>query len=156
RAPTGSLYHFFPGGKDELAAASITTSGAAYRELIETVADAASNPGDMVTDSVDGAAAGLEETDFIDPCPICTGARQVASTNEPLRKATEVVFGSWIDTATAHLAAAGIADDEARRLGTALVAAMEGGFVLARAQRDANVLREIGRVMRRVVEDALA
>jgi AcrR family transcriptional regulator len=155
-APTGSLYHFFPGGKDELAAAAITTSGAAYRELVETVADAASSPGDMVTDSFDGAATVLEETDFIDPCPIGTVAREVASSNEPLRQATERVFASWTDSATTRLAAAGIPYDEARTLATALVAAMEGGFVLARAQRDADVLREIGRVMRRVVEDALA
>jgi AcrR family transcriptional regulator len=155
-APTGSLYHFFPGGKDELAAESITTSGEAYRQLIETVADAAASPGDMITDSFDGAALVLEETDFIDPCPIGTVAREVASTNEPLRRATERVFASWIDTATTRLSAAGVPPTEARTLGTALVAALEGGFVLARAKRDANVLREIGTVMRRVVEDALA
>ena len=96
------------------------------------------------------------ETDFIDPCPIGTVAREVANTNEPLRRATEQVFQSWLDAATTRLVAAGIADDEARRLATAIVAALEGGFVLARAKRDANVLRETGVVMRRVIEDALA
>ena len=155
-APTGSLYHFFPGGKDELAAETITWSGAAYRELIETVADAASSPGAMITDAFDSAAAVLEETDFIDPCPIGTVAREVASTNEPLRRATEQVFASWIDAARTRLAAAGVAEEEAERLATALVAAIEGSFVLARAKRDADVLRDTGRVMRRVVEDALA
>src|SRR5215471_16029565 len=153
-APTGSLYHFFPKGKDELTAEVITTSGAAYRELFETIADAAASPADAVTDFFDGAATVLEETDFIDPCPIGTVAREVASTNEPLRQATERVFASWIDAATTRLSAAGIATDEAARLATAMVAALEGGFVLARATRDANVLREIGKVMRRVIEYA--
>ena len=97
-APTGSLYHFFPGGKDDLAAAVITTSGAAYRELFEAIADAAASPEAAVTDFFDGAAAVLEETDFIDPCPIGTVAREVASTNEPLRIATEQVFAGWIDS----------------------------------------------------------
>ena len=156
QAPTGSLYHFFPGGKDELAAEVITTSGAAYRELFEAIADAAASPGDAVSDFFDGAALVLEETDFIDPCPIGTVAREVASTNEPLRAATERVFQSWIDAATTRLAAAGVAGEEARRLATTFVAALEGSFVLARAQRDANVLRETGKVMRRVVEDALS
>ena len=110
----------------------------------------------MVTDSFDAAATVLEETDFIDPCPIGTVAREVASTNEPLRRSTEQVFESWIDAAIVRLAGAGIPDDEARRLATALVAAIEGSFVLARAKRDADVLRTTGRVMRRVVEDALA
>ena len=155
-APTGSLYHFFPGGKDELAAEVVTVSGAAYRELFETIADAAASPGDAVTDFFEGAATVLEETDFIDPCPIGTVAREVASTNEPLRQATARVFASWIDAATTRLHAAGVDNQEAERLATAIVAALEGAFVLARAQRDVNVLRAIGTVMRRAVDDALA
>lgn len=154
-APTGSLYHFFPGGKDELAAAAITTSGTAYRALFEAVAADAASPAAAITDFFDGAAAVLEETDFIDPCPIGTVAREVASTNEPLRLATEQVFASWIDAMTGLLARAGIGADEARPLATAIVAALEGGFVLARARRDANVLRDTGRIMRGFVEDAL-
>ena len=156
QAPTGSLYHFFPKGKDELAAEVIATSGAAYRELFESIADAAATPEDAVTDFFDGAAAVLEETDFIDPCPIGTVAREVASTNESLRQATARVFQSWIDAATTRLAAAGVEGDEANRLATAIVAALEGSFVLARAKRDADVLRDTGRVMRRVVENARA
>ena len=155
QAPTGSLYHFFPGGKDELASEVLVTSGAAYRELFETIADAAASPGDAVTDFFDGAAAVLEETDFVDPCPIGTVAREVASTNEKLRQATEQVFASWIDAATTRLQAAGIDDDEAATLATTVVAALEGAFVLARAKRDANVLRDSGRVMRHAVEAAL-
>src|SRR5690242_2732178 len=115
-APTGSLYHFFPGGKDELAAEVITTSGAAYGELFVAIAAAAESPGAAVTDFFDGAAAVLEETDFIDPCPIGTVAREVASTNEPLRVATERVFASWIDAATAHLVSAGVDGAHAEQL----------------------------------------
>src|SRR5437899_1558177 len=151
QAPTGSLYHFFPGGKDELAAEVITTSAAAYRELFEAIADAAASPGDAVTDFFDGAALVLEETDFIDPCPIGTVAREVASTNEPLRAATERVFQSWIDAAATRLAAAGVGNEEAERLATAMIAALEGSFVLARAKGDADVLRDTGRIMRRVI-----
>src|SRR5579862_450589 len=130
-APTGSLYHFFPGGKDELTREVLVTSGAAYRELFEAIADAAASPGDAVTDFFDGAATVLEETDFIDPCPIGTVAREVASTNDELRAATEQVFASWIDAATARLTAAGVADEEAATLATTFVAALEGAFVLA-------------------------
>ena len=155
-APYGSLYHFFPGGKDDLTAAVITTSGAAYRELFEAIANEAASPAAAVTDFFDGAALVLEETDFIDPCPIGTVAREVASTNEALRRATDQVFGSWIDAVTIRLGAAGIEKQDAHRLAAAIVAALEGGFVLARARRDADVLRDTGRIMHGAVENALA
>ncbi len=156
QAPTGSLYHFFPGGKDELAAEVITTSGAAYRELFEAIADAADSPGAAVTDFFDGAAAVLEETDFIDPCPIGTVAREVASTNEPLRVATERVFASWIDIGGDAL---GRGRRRARRIRTAGAhdcrRARRRLRARARPKRDANVLRETGVVIRRVVEAAM-
>ena len=55
------------------------------------------------------AAAGvLVETDFIDPCPVGTVAREVASTSELVRKAAETAFDSWVRSATDTLMSAGI------------------------------------------------
>lgn len=150
-APVGSLYHFFPGGKDALAEAVVTTSGEAYRQLFELIADAAPDPVSAIGDFFDGAADVLEATDFIDPCPIGTIAREVASTNEPLRQATSLVFASWIDTAAARFVAAGLPPDDASGLAVTVVATIEGGFVLARARRDAGVMRDAGTRMRRLV-----
>ena len=155
-APIGSLYHFFPGGKEELAAATIESSGDAYRQLFEVMAGAAPDIAHAITDFFDGAATALEETDFIDPCPIGTVAREVASTNENLRAATQGVFASWIDAAATHLEGAGASSHNARELAMTLVAALEGGFVLARAARDAEPLRATGRALRRLVEQTLA
>jgi AcrR family transcriptional regulator len=154
-APIGSLYHFFPGGKDELALAVITTSGDAYRQLFELIADAATGPADAVTDFFEGAADVLEETDYIDPCPIGTVAREVASTNDALRQATADVFASWIDAAASRFEAEGLKREDAGQLATTIVAALEGAFVLARARRDSEPLRATGRCLRRLVEQAL-
>ena len=46
QAPFGSLYHFFPGGKEQLGAESIRVSGALYELLIPAVFDPAP---DLVT-----------------------------------------------------------------------------------------------------------
>jgi AcrR family transcriptional regulator len=155
-APTGSLYHFFPGGKDELTLAVITASGETYRQLFELIADAAIDPAAAVSDFFEAAARMLEESDFIDPCPIGTIAREVASTNDALRHGTDRVFTSWIDTATARFESHGVQHDRAQQLATTIVAALEGGFVLARARRDAEPLRAVGHCMRHLVDEAIA
>ena len=146
-APTGSLYHHFPGGKDELTAVVLATSGAAYRELLEAIWDAAPDAHQALGDFFDGAAEVLEATDFIDPCPIGTVAREVASTNEPLRAASGAVFESWFDAARVRLLAAGLSEVAAEEFAITLVSAIEGGFLLARTSRSTKALRATGRHM---------
>lgn len=155
-APFGSLYHHFPGGKEELGEAVIATSGRTYRELFEAIYDAAPDPATAVTDFFDGAAEVLEQTGYVDACPIGTVALEVASTNDRLRRATDEVFRSWVDAAAGRLAAAGIAPDEADALATTLVAGIEGGFMLSRAARSPEPLRTTGRALRTLVEHARA
>ena len=106
-ATIGSIYHFFPGGKEALAVAVIEATGAVYRELFESIVAEADGPAAAYVDFFNGAAAVLEESDFIDPCPIGTVAREVANTSEPLREAAERAFDSWIDAAHAHLTSCG-------------------------------------------------
>lgn len=154
-APFGSLYHHFPGGKEELAEEVIGSSGAAYGALFDLIYDEAATPADAISDFFDGAAIVLEETGYLDACPIGTVALEVASTNERLRQATDRVFRSWIDTASSRMQDAGLDDESAAALATTLVAAVEGGFMLSRAAKSAEPMRTTGRSMRRLVELAL-
>lgn len=172
-ATIGSLYHFFPGGKTALAEAVIIESGAAYRRLFELIADEAADPAAAITAFFDGAALVLEDSDFLDVCPIGTVAREVASTDNDLRTATDAVFRSWIDAAAERFTPttpvtpvtpttpatpstpAAPVSDEARALATTVVAALEGGLILARARRDATILQTIGRQMAGLVSHAL-
>lgn len=155
-APFGSLYHSFPGGKEELAEAVILGSGAAYQQLFETIYDAAADPVSAIGEFFDGAAAVLEETGYVDACPIGTVALEVASTNDRLRRATDTVFGGWVAAAQERLEAAGVPGVEAGQLATALVAAVEGGFMLSRAARSPEPMRATGRVVQAAVAAALA
>jgi AcrR family transcriptional regulator len=156
QVPMGSLYHFFPNGKDQLAQEAIETSGPAYEQLFEMIATEAESPLAAISDFFDGAAEVLMATDFIDICPIGTIAREVASTNEALRESTWKVFSSWIAAAAAHFEAAGVPAEEARQLATTVVAALEGGFMLARAARDTAPLRAIGAAIVLLVATTLA
>jgi AcrR family transcriptional regulator len=143
-APFGSLYHFFPGGKEQLGAEVIRTSGALYLQLFATVAAEAPDVLTAVGDFFEGAAQTLEETDFADACPIATVALEVASVNEPLRAATAEVFTSWIEAATAYIHSAGIDRDAARALALSMLCLLEGAFVFSRSLRSTEPIHHAG------------
>jgi AcrR family transcriptional regulator len=155
-ATTGSLYHFFPGGKDELAAEVIKTSGAGYLELFEMVTALATNSAEAMGMLFEGAADTLEESDFVDACPIFTVAHEVASADETLRLACDSVFVSWTTKATAMFRADGLRPKLAADLATTVVAAIGGAFVMARTAKNADLMRAIGRNIVALIEQSMA
>ena len=156
QVPMGSLYHYFPQGKDQLAREAIETSGPAYQRLFEIIADEAASSAEAISSFFEGAAEVLEATGFIDICPIGTVAREVASTNDSLRESTAKIFASWIAALAVRLEAAGIPEPEANGLATTVVASLEGGFMLARSARDTAPLRATGAAIRLLVDTTLA
>ncbi|MEY2404787.1 MAG: hypothetical protein QOD38_2338 [Acidimicrobiaceae bacterium] len=153
-ATIGSLYHFFPGGKEELAAETLQASGAAYQALVESVFDAAPDMATGVRDCFAGAAAVLRATDYADACPIATVALEVASSDEGLRQVTADIFESWLESATVRLERDGVEPVRARELATVFIAALEGGFLLSRAAKDTSAMDAIGEAMVQLVKAA--
>jgi AcrR family transcriptional regulator len=139
-APFGSIYHFFPGGKQQLAAEVIRTSGRAYQQLVEAILDQAPDAVTAVETGFAAAAETLVATDYADACPIATVALEVASTDETLRAATADVFAEWVDSGTTRFERWGFAPADARRLAIVLITSLEGAFVLCRAARNTEAL----------------
>ena len=154
-APFGSLYHFFPGGKEQLGEEVIRRSGRMYMELVEAIFDAAPDPVTGTGDVFSGAAEVLRQTDYADACPIATVALEVASSNEPLRMATADVFDSWIESATRRFTVAGIPAGKARALAFLLVETLEGAFLLSRAMRTTEPMEVAGEAAAAAVRAAL-
>lgn len=154
-APFGSLYHHFPGGKEQLGEEVIRWSGGLYGQLFATIAAEAGEPVAAVSAFFAGAGQTLVETGFADACPIATVALEVASTNERMRLATADVFGTWVDGGAAYFAAFGIAPPRARELALAMISALEGAFVLARAARSTEPLDAAGAMVAAAVAEAL-
>lgn len=154
-APFGSLYHHFPGGKEQLGGEVIRWSGRMYFELFETIYDAASDPVSGIEDFFAGAAEVLRETDYADACPIATVALEVASTSEPLRLATADVFESWISGAAQRFSEAGVPATEARKLAISVIGMLEGAFILSRALRSVEPVEVAGAHASAVVAAAL-
>jgi len=140
-APFGSVYHFFPGGKEQLGAETIRWSGAEYAKLLAAALDSSPDLAGGVCAFFEGAAEHLLATGYADACPIATIALEVSSHSEVLRQACAEVFEMWIGDGTRRLAAGGVPRGAARRLAIEMLALLEGAFVLCRAARDTEALK---------------
>ena len=145
-APFGSLYHHFPGGKQELGEEVIHAAGAFFQALVVAVYDEEATTEAAVRSIFSGAAETLEATDYEDACPIATVALEVASTDDRLRQATADVFEQWTVALTERLG------DRAQAL--AVIAALEGAFVLCRASRSTEPMQAAGEMAAALVAAA--
>jgi AcrR family transcriptional regulator len=154
-APFGSVYHFFPGGKEQIGEEVVRSSGAQYLELIAVIFDGAPDVATATNDFFLGAAWTVADSHYADACPIATLALEVASTNETLREATADVFESWIAELTRRYVAGGIGRRRARALAELAFCALEGAFMLSRASRDVAPIETVGRFVSTAVREEL-
>ncbi len=155
RAPFGSVYYFFPGGKEQLGSEVIRTAGAMYGLLLPAVFD---NTPDILTGAREFfmlAAQHLRESDYADACPIATVALEVSNSSEPMREACAGVFSDWISAGTERLAAEGIPPDRAHELVSSMLCLLEGAFIFARAMRSPEPLETAGRAAVTLLEEAM-
>ena len=154
-APFGSLYHFFPGGKLELGEEVIRSSGGLYLELIDAFYEPEPDPSVATRAFFAAAAETVRETDYADACPVATVALEVASTSEPLRRATAEVFESWLARTAHYFSRAGVPETKSRELAVSAFALLEGAFVLSRATRDVTPIEIAGETAAAAVSAAL-
>jgi TetR/AcrR family transcriptional repressor of lmrAB and yxaGH operons len=146
-SPKGSLYYYFPGGKEELALEAITQAGSMIRQRIrENLADAA-DPVEAIRSFIWRIAQQVELSGFRAGGPITTIAMEAASTNERLRGQCHQIYEGWQQEFAQKLMQSGIAEERARRLAVIIIAAIEGGIILCRTSQSRlpleNVAEEI-------------
>ena len=155
-APFGSLYHFFPGGKEELGTAAIEAGGAVYRRLVEDCFPAGADVVAATAAFFSGAGEVLRASDFADACPIATIALEVASTSEPMRLAAAAAFESWLAVLQLRFVEAGMPAATAREVAVESFCAVEGAFLFSRTNRTTEALEIAGRAAAARVAAALA
>jgi TetR/AcrR family transcriptional repressor of lmrAB and yxaGH operons len=144
--PYGSIYHHFPGGKEEIAAAAIVVSGDLIGGLMEALF-AGTPPPDAVRAMFDFMAGRLEASDWAEGCAIGTPALDGGDDSAVVREACEHAFGRMIAAVAAGLTAAGRPADEAHALATTVIATYEGATMLARVQRSRAPLDDAARTL---------
>ncbi|MFB6522781.1 TetR/AcrR family transcriptional regulator [Streptomyces sp. NPDC056401] len=135
-APRGSVYHHFPGGRTQLIDEAVTLAGDFISGLIDTMMQA----GDPV-DAIDAFFVlwrdRLVESDFRAGCPIVAVAVETNDEAPQLARSAAAVFARWQEAFAALFVRHGLTEERSRRLGSFVIAAVEGAVIMCRAERSA-------------------
>jgi TetR/AcrR family transcriptional repressor of lmrAB and yxaGH operons len=136
----GSLYHHFPDGKQELAAAVVDGVGGDIERRLRSFLDSDLAVADIVDAWIDLMGAGLS-SDRRDGCPIEPIATESVNASPQVRDASARAFGGWCSAVADRLRVDGWPDDEANQTALAVIALLEGALILSRIAGDADAQR---------------
>ena len=145
--PRGSIYHHFPGGKDELVLAALQESCSL---MLDGIDKAEGQGAERVLETlVAGWRALLENSGYSMGCAAV--AVTVATDNGELLEASGGVFEKWQQRLTELYVAGGLSAADAADFAAHSLATIEGAVVLARAQRSIEVYDRCVRLLPRML-----
>lgn len=138
-APRGSLYHFFPGGKEELARAALEAGAAGFRtQLAETLESVLTLEGKIRT-TFDLIGGELQSTNFEAGCPMASITLGPTSSLHSLcagylEQLRQLMEGILLEHDVPPAQATGFS--------TLIVSALEGAMVICRAGKSIEPLEQ--------------
>jgi AcrR family transcriptional regulator len=153
-APRGSVYHHFPGGREQLLREATEYAGEYVARRLER--DATEDPLAALEALFDEYRANLLASDFRAGCPVVAVAVESSEDGSDLRDCARAAFEGWRQGIARALESSGINAVRADELAMHAVAAFEGAIILSRAYRDLEPLERVRRELRHLVDEELA
>jgi TetR/AcrR family transcriptional repressor of lmrAB and yxaGH operons len=146
-APKGSLYHYYPAGKEAIGEAAIDMAGGMVREMLADLAARNADPKAFLRAYCKTMAGWMEESEFQSGCPIATTLLETAPRSPAITAAGRRAIDAWIAIVGDVLAKSGVERREARSRAQLIVAAMEGALILARVRRSTRPILDVAKLV---------
>lgn len=130
-SPKGSLYYYFPEGKEQLAEEAIRMTDRQISYELTRHMERSSTSMEAFQAAFQGLIDGFESDEEFEGVPIGLLALETWSMSERLRIACERAFEKWKDIYTDKLIKDGFSRERAEELGTITISLMEGGLIQA-------------------------
>ncbi|AKB79738.1 Transcriptional regulator, TetR family [Methanosarcina horonobensis HB-1 = JCM 15518] len=139
--PKGSLYYYFPNGKEELAAATIKLMGDKIQHDIKEELAQNSDPVQAIKEFILDLAWKFNEKEDQENCfSIGLLALETVSISDSLRKACTEVYDMWTDTYYQKLVSSGLSSEKAKELSLILQLMIEGAITISLIRNDNTML----------------
>lgn len=141
--PKGSVYHFFPGGKEQLVSEALAVYRERVRRFIEASMSRHRSPQRKVHALFDAFAQRLEASDCRRSCAAGAVCLDLDDSLDSLRTSVHAALDCWADTIADQL---GWADRrQARSFAGLVLTAIEGAYIRGRAEGSSRPFVEAGR-----------
>lgn len=150
-ATLGSVYHFFPGGKEAVAVAAIKYSDEEFAAVLRDALARETDPAAAIEACAVELAVGLRESGWVDGCPVTAAALETLGTDSEIQQVCAAALRGWEAIVEEKLLGAGFAAPDAREVATTVISALEGAEVTAQVARSEEPLRAAGRQLARLV-----
>lgn len=148
-APLGSTYHYFPGGKAQLAAEAVRWAD--EQTTAELAGAMAAGPAAILDAFLHMWRDTLVGSDFQRGCAVLAVAVQNSADDPAPRDAAVFAFSNWTTILAGSLREDGVAHGVATDTATLIVAAIEGAVAMSRAERAVDPLTAVGRALHAVL-----
>ncbi|WP_329027073.1 TetR/AcrR family transcriptional regulator [Streptomyces sp. NBC_00690] len=151
QATLGSVYHFFPGGKQELAVAAIHHGDQEFFDLLRATLDNENDPAQAIATLCGTLAEGMSASDWIDGCPITTTSLGTAGRAPDIQAAAAHAFARWRGLVHDKLRASGMSERDAHDLAHTVISLVEGAELAAQVSRSKEPLEIAGKHLARLI-----
>lgn len=135
--PKGSLYHYFPQGKEELALECIQTVDAYIMQKFEEIFAAHETTAEAIREFIYETADEAEKSGFTGFYPFSFWAAvETSCISQQLRTASQNVFAGWQDIIARHLMMDGVQETKARETALLVISLMEGAMIISLTNQD--------------------
>jgi TetR/AcrR family transcriptional repressor of lmrAB and yxaGH operons len=147
-APKGSLYYYFPEGKEQITAEAVLQSGRVVSERIRAGLKTNNSAPQAVHDFILLIAENVERSGFAAGSPLTAVAMETATQSERINLACREAYGMLQTAFREKLLESGFPKAKAEELATCIVASIEGGIILSRTSHTAAPLRLVARQLK--------
>ncbi|MEM7800562.1 MAG: helix-turn-helix domain-containing protein [Chloroflexota bacterium] len=152
--PRGSLYYYFPEGKEELAAEAVTLRmSEAIAHTIQFLKQV-DDPAEAIFSMINMASQKIVEQGYCTGAPIAAVALETSNSNERIRQACAHGYQGLQDVIVAKLVLSGFSAQKASALAATIVASMEGAMILSRTQQNGKILAQVADQMKILIQTA--
>jgi len=134
-APRGSLYFHFPGGKQQIGAEVVARVGAEVAARFRGLNDSGVDLPTFIERVFKTTAKESKARCYVASCPMAAIATGFGAADEKLAQAVRDAFASWEREIADAAAARGMSAANAATFASAMLAAMEGAFIISKAQK---------------------